>query len=311
MQSKPQKRIHILTTGGTIAGSSTDSLKSSQYTAGTIKGSSLIDALPPMEEELSIQEIAQIDSIEINASIWQALLLALKQDYDGFVITHGTDTIEESAFVIDMLYLQDKPVVFVGAMRPSNALGSDGVKNLCNAIALASSASFKGVVVLMNDKIYNPKTIYKAHTHNLDAFKSRNTGEMGYVLDGIVHFFFQPQRITIPFEIENLSLLPCVEIVYIYGGMKDLPSWNHKIHGLVIAGCGAGNIPSHIREKLRALREQGAEIVACSRGNEGFVYENEFISSHGLSLTKARILLALCLQSHYSQDKIKAIFQRF
>lgn len=316
MQNKQQKKILILTTGGTIAGSAEDSLQSAQYTAGTIQGSDLLKALPPIQEDLSIQEIAQIDSIEMNAKIWQDLLLALKQDYDGFVITHGTDTMEESSFLIDLLYQGDKPVVFVGSMRPSNALGSDGAKNLCNAIALASNPHSQGVMVLMNDKIYHPKNIYKAHTHNLDAFKARNGGEIGYVLDSKVRFFSQVKKSVLPFEIQDLNSLflqplPSVEIVYLYAGIRDLPSWKHKISGLVIAGCGAGNIPSCIQEKLQILREEGIQIVACSRGSEGFVYESEFIPSYGLSIAKARILLWLCLQFTQKQEEIRAIFEQF
>lgn len=311
MQNKAQKKILILTTGGTIAGSAKDCLQSAQYTAGAIQGSALLEALPPMQEDLSVQEIAQIDSIEMNATIWQDLLLALKQDYDGFVITHGTDTMEESSFLIDLLYQGNKPVVFVGSMRPSNALGSDGAKNLCNAIALASHPHSQGVMVLMNDKIYHPKNIYKAHTHNLDAFKARNGGAIGYVLDSKVRFFSQVQKSVLPFKNQDLGSLPCVEIVYIYAGIKDLPSWQHKISGLVIAGCGAGNIPSHIQEKLRSLKKEGLSIVTCSRGSEGFVCESEFIPSYGLNIAKARILLSLCLCFTHKQEEIQAIFEQF
>lgn len=316
MQNRARKKILILTTGGTIAGSAGDSLQSAQYTAGAIKGSALLSALPPMQEDLSVQEIAQIDSIEMNAKIWCDLLLALRQNYDGFVITHGTDTLEESSFLIDLLHQGDRPVVFVGAMRPSNALGSDGAKNLCNAISLASNPDSKGVMVLMNDKIYHPKSIYKAHTHNPDAFKSRNGGEIGYVLDSKVRFFSQVQKSFFPFKVQDLSSifsksLPCVEVAYIYAGIEDLPSWKHKVSGLVIAGCGAGNIPLCIQEKLQILKEEGLQIVVCSRGSEGFVYESEFIPSYGLSITKARILLSLCLKFTQKQKEIRAIFEQF
>lgn len=316
MQNKAQKKILILTTGGTIAGSAEDSLQSAQYTAGAIQGSTLLDALPPMQEDLSVQEIAQIDSIEMNAKIWRDLLLALKQDYDGFVITHGTDTMEESSFLIDLLYQGSKPVVFVGAMRPSNALGSDGAKNLCNAIALASNPDSKGVMVLMNDKVYHPKNIYKAHTHNPDAFKARNGGAIGYVLDAKVRFFSQMQKSVLPFALKDLDSLfleplPCVEIAYIYAGIEDLPLWKHKISGLVIAGCGAGNIPSRIQEKLQNLKKEGIQIVACSRGSEGFVCESEFIPSYGLNIAKARILLSLCLKFTQKQEEIRSVFAQF
>lgn len=315
MQNKERKKILILTTGGTIAGNAQDTLKSAQYTAGAMKGSALLEALPPMQEHLEVQEIAQIDSIEMHAKVWWDLLLALNQNYDGFVITHGTDTMEESSFVLDLLYKGDKAVVFVGAMRPSNALGSDGVKNLCNAIALASKSPLQGVFVLMNDKIYHPSNIYKAHTHNVDAFKARNGGEIGYVLDLGVKFFSQIPRKILPFQSHLDSIfsspLPPVEILYLYAGIQDLPSWNHKIQGLIIAGCGAGNIPSKINQKLRILHKEGIQIVACSRGNEGFVYESEFIPSYGLNLAKARILLSLCLKFTQSQAEIKRIFEQF
>lgn len=306
------KKILILSTGGTIAGKGEDTLNSSKYEAGAIGADTLIESLPPMGVFLCAQEIAQIDSIEMNALIWQKILEILlenEKEFDGFVITHGTDTMEESSFALDLLYQGEKPVVFVGAMRPSNAISSDGIKNLCNAITLASSGKLQGVAVLMNDKIFDPKTIYKSHTYNLDAFKSRNGGEMGYVLDQRVRFFHSPKRHDLGFK--HFKTMSQVEIVYIYAGIEDLPKWNHPIKGLVIVGCGAGNIPQVIREKLRELQTQGVQIIACSRGNEGFVLENEFIPSFGLNPPKARILLALCLQSRKTKEEIKDIFSLF
>lgn len=305
------KKILILTTGGTIAGSGDDPSQSAHYQAGTLKGSALLALLPSSQKNLEVQEIAQIDSIEINPCIWQNLLEYLEQDYEGFVITHGTDTLEESAFALHLLYRGKKPVVLVGAMRPSNAIGSDGIKNLYSAIALASDPKAEGVMVLMNDKIYHPQSIYKAHTYNLDAFKSRNGGEMGYVLDDKICLFSSSQKPNLPFKKEDLIQLPQVEIVYIYAGMQDLPLWNHQIKGLVIAGCGAGNIPKHIRQKLRLLQAQGLMIVAGSRGSEGFVWESEFIPAFGLNVAKCRILLSLCLQHSQSKKEIEKIFSLF
>lgn len=306
------KKILILTTGGTIAGSGENSLLGSNYRAGTISGEAILNSIPPMQEHLDVQEIAQIDSIEIHEGIWNALLKTLKdkfQDYDGFIVTHGTDTMEESAFVIDLLYHGSKPVVFVGAMRPSNAIGSDGIKNLCNAIALASNSTSQGVMVLINDKVYNPQTIYKSHTHNLDAFASRNSGTMGYVLDGEARFFYHRTKVSLPFK--DLKSLPRVEIVYIYAGMETLPSFSPKPQGLVIMGCGAGNIPSKIKAELAKFQAQGIQIVACSRGNEGFILKSEFIPSYGLSAPKARILLALCLKHLFNTSQIQETFALF
>ncbi|MCE3048486.1 asparaginase [Helicobacter kayseriensis] len=311
----PNKKILILTTGGTIAGSGDDHLKGSSYQAGALNGETLLSLLPSIQETLEVQEIAQIDSVEITPHIWKMLLESLHSkalEYDGFVITHGTDTMEESAFALDLLYKKDKPVVLVGAMRPSNALGSDGMKNLCNGIALASQSPYRGVMVLMNDKIYNPHTLYKAHTYNLDAFASRNGGEIGYVLDGCVKFFYHPlPSIPLPFEPQDLESLPKVEIVYLYAGIEELPQFSHKVDGLVIAGCGAGNIPSKIKSSLLQLQDDGIKILACTRGSQGFVTQSDFIPAYGLSVPKARILLALCLKHSFTQEAIQEIFSHF
>ncbi|WP_084340106.1 asparaginase [Helicobacter pametensis] len=314
IKTMQNKKILILTTGGTIAGSGEDHLQGANYKAGSISGETLLSSLPPIPASLEVYEVAQIDSIEMDAKIWHKLLTLLHQNitlYDGFVITHGTDTMEESAFVLELLYQESKPVILVGAMRPSDAIGSDGIKNLCNAISLASNSKAKGVMVLMNDKIYDPKTIYKAHTYNLDAFASRNGGDMGYVLDGSVRFFYPPYKHTLPFVTDDLISLPKVEILYIYAGISDLPKFSHEVRGLIVAGCGAGNIPTKIRIQLRELQAQGIQIVACSRGNQGFVCESEFIPAYALSLPKARILLALCLQHKQAQEDIKAVFAHF
>lgn len=312
------KSILILTTGGTIAGSSDDPSLSAHYQAGLVKGSALIASLPPIQSKLSVQEIAQIDSIEMTPQIWQTLLQTLSKEsssYDGFVITHGTDTMEESAFVIDLLYKGTKPVILVGSMRPSNALGSDSAKNLYNAITLASHPKASGVMVLMNDKIYNPQTLYKSHTHNLDAFRSRNSGDLGYMIDFFVQFFALPPRRKWPFELTDLESLPDVPIVYLYAGIQDLPNWQ-SLHcsppqGLVIAGCGAGNLPTCIKNQLQLLQDQGTQIVIGSRVNEGVVLESDFIPSFGLHIAKARILLALCLKHSLSKEEIKKIFSLF
>ncbi|ANV97798.1 hypothetical protein BBW65_02810 [Helicobacter enhydrae] len=311
-------KVCVIATGGTIAGGGGGGLDSTHYQAGTLDVSSLITQDLQTNVIIDTKVIAQIDSVEIQKEIWVAILDFLSQNnanYDGFVITHGTDTMEESAFALDMCYRGDKPVVLVGGMRPPCALGSDSLKNLSNALALAASNLGGFVAVVMNDKIFSPKTIYKAHTYNVDAFACRNGGEMGYILDRqIIGFNAANPRNHPVFESKELLSGKRVEIVYIYAGIKvENIAWlaDCNVSGIVVAGCGAGNMPDSIKAFLSDLYQKGVMVVVGSRGSHGFVAESDFVPAFGLSVPKAKILLELCLARNLSPKEIQEIFAYF
>lgn len=296
-------KILLLSTGGTIAGIAPNEATSSVYQPAQLPIQALLQSLPNQELELDYQEIAQIDSVDMDFSIWQKLTRAIEEakGYEGIVITHGTDSMEESVFFLSLVLNPQIPIVLVGAMRPSNAIGSDGSKNLCNALFLATQAK-AGVYMLNNDYVFD-SSVYKSHTHNLNAFSSPYP--LGYVLDGKYYPNHDPKsKITLPLP----SALPKVECIYTYAGIEDF-ALSEGVKGVVVIGSGAGSIPSKLIDKLERLRESGVAIVISTRVAQGRVVADRFIPSFSLTPPKARILLALCLANNKSEEEIKKIFE--
>ncbi len=340
---KPHKNttkpnIVILATGGTIAGAVDSSLQTTGYQAGVLSIESLLQSVPELADlaNLESEQIANIDSADMSDEIWLTLAkrvnaLLKSSQVDGVVITHGTDTMEESAFFLHLVAKSDKPIVFVGAMRPSSALSADGPKNLYNAISLAAnpkskgkgvmvvmndriqSARYvskihtlnvnafasaksdkpivfvgamrpssalsadgpknlynaislaanpkskgKGVMVVMNDRIQSARYVSKIHTLNVNAFASPNTGDMGYILDGKAFFYTTPSKphtLQSEFDIDKLDSLPKVDILYSYANDNSQVAaqalFNHGTKGLIIAGSGAGSIHKNHKDMLK------------------------------------------------------------
>ena len=296
-------KILLLSTGGTIAGVAQEKTTSSVYQAGELSGQSLLQTLPTQEYNLQVQEIAQIDSVDMNFSIWQKLYETINnaKGIKGIVITHGTDSMEESVFFFSVVLKPRVPIVFVGAMRPSNAIGSDGGKNLCNAIALANQAK-AGIYMLNNDYVFD-HSVQKTHTHNLNAFSSFSP--LGYILDGRYFGRFESQ------EKEHLpmpSTLPKVECIYTYAGIEDFVL-SEGVEGVVVIGSGAGSIPSKIVEKLKSLECANIPVVISTRVPFGLVVAERFIPSFSLTPPKARILLALCIANKLNTEEINRMFE--
>ena len=255
--------IVILATGGTIAGEAKSDLATTGYKAGSVSVDVLIKAVPELQNIANIQaeQIANIDSSNMTDEIWLKLAkrintLLKDSKVDGIVITHGTDTMEETAYFLNLVIKSDKPVVLTGAMRPATAISADGPKNLYNAVSLAGdkNAKGKGVMIAMNDKIHAAREVTKTHTLNVETFKSPNSGEIGYIIDGKVFFdtaSIKPNTLKAPFSVENLDSLPKVDIVYTYSndGSKVAVEAFLKAgaKGLVVAGSGAGSI--HEKQK--------------------------------------------------------------
>lgn len=326
--------IVILATGGTIAGmiDGTNNAIDTGYTAGVLSIDNLINALPQIKDLAYIrwEQIVNIDSSNMSDEIWLKLARAIDRIFasgaNGIVITHGTDTLEESAYFLNLVVKSDKPVVLVGAMRASNAISADGAKNLYNAIALAShqNARGKGVMVVSNDRIHSARGVVKTHSLNVDAFSSPDFGDMGYIIDGRVVFYYhiaKKHTESTPFDVKGLKELPKVDILYTYAndrsGIAARALAQNGTKGFVIAGSGAGNIHENQKIVLKELLKKGLKVVISSRVLSGLVALSEndkadgFISSEDLNPQKARILLMLALTKTHHHQTIQTYFEEY
>ncbi|EOD6824298.1 type II asparaginase [Campylobacter upsaliensis] len=325
-----EPKIAILATGGTIAGSIDSAVATTGYTAGVVGVDVLIKAVPEIQNLAKIegQQIANIDSSNMRDEIWLKLAQEINKLFasgvDGVVITHGTDTMEETAYFLNLTIKSDKPVVLVGAMRPSTAISADGPKNLYNAVALAADKNAKGVMVAMNDKIQSARAVVKTHTLNVDAFSSPDFGDMGYIVDGKVYFYNNVAKAhtkKTPFDVKNLKELPKVDILYSYSndgsGVAAKALFENGTKGIVVAGSGAGSIHEAQKEVLKELLTKGLKVAVSSRVVAGRVAVSEadkklgFISAEDLNPQKARVLLMLALTKTNDPKKIQEYFLKY
>ncbi|WP_263452371.1 type II asparaginase, partial [Campylobacter jejuni] len=283
---KAKSRIAILGTGGTIAGFIDSTIATTGYTAGAIDIDVLIKAVPQIRDlaDISWEQIANIDSSNMCDEIWLRLAKKIAKLFaegiDGVVITHGTDTMEETAYFLNLTIKSDKPVVLVGAMRPSTAISADGPKNLYNAVALVANkeAKNKGVMVAINDKILSARGVVKTHSLNVDAFSSPDFGDLGYIVDGKVFFYNNVTKAhtkNAPFDVSKLTSLPKVDILYSYSndgsGVAAKALFEHGTKGIVVAGSGAGSIHKNQKDVLKELLKKGLKVVVSSRVVAGYV----------------------------------------
>lgn len=326
-------RIAILATGGTIAGVINDAISTTGYKAGALDIEVLLNAVPQVKEIASIvgYQVSNIDSSDMSNEIQLKLAkkinkLLAKDEIDAVVITHGTDTMEESAYFLHLTIKSDKPVILTGAMRPSTAMSADGSKNLYNAVALAINvkSKSKGVMIVMNDRILSARAAVKTHTLNLDAFSSPDFGDLGYILDGKVYFYNTIEKLhtkNTPFDIDYLEDLPKVDILYTYSndgnGIAAKALFENGSQALVIAGSGSGNIHENQKNILKELMKKNLIVVISSRIQTGEVIlskEDEnlgFICAQDLNPQKARILLMLALTKTKDLKKIQNFFQTY
>lgn len=325
-----KQNIVVLATGGTIAGVGSSS-SGSKYAAGKVTIQELLDATPSLSElaNLKGEQLMQISSENMNDEVW--IKIAKKVDeltnsskVDGIVITHGTDTIEETAYFLNLTVKTTKPIVLVGAMRPSTSISADGPLNLYNAIAVAANkeSKNKGVLVVFNDDIFDARSVTKGHTSNVAAFNSPNFGAIGNVHYGKVRFYFESLRThtnSSAFDIDDIESLPKVDIVYGHTG-QDSSVVDKFIEngaaGIVFAGVGDGNIYKETLGKLIEARKNNIILVRSARVGAGYVVpnaeieddENGFVTADNLSPQKARILLKLALTNTKNPQKIQKIF---
>jgi L-asparaginase len=322
--------IAILATGGTIAGEAADASKTSGYKAGVVGVDKLVAAVPALAQiaRIRAEQVASIDSKDMTPALWVTLgrrvnALLAQDDVDGIVITHGTDTLEETAYLLHLSVKSDKPVVLTAAMRPSTALSADGPLNLLNAVTVAASrAAWKqGVLVAFNNLIHSARDVTKTSTYAVDAFRSPEGGALGWVQDGQVEFQRGVTRLhTLRSQFNVASDLPAVEIVTSYAGASraSIDAFVASgVKGLVIAGTGNGSIHSLMQLAVSDAIRQGVAIVRSSRVGSGHVMRNGAapddtlgtITAGTLNPYKARVLLMLALAAGVTD--IQAIFDAY
>ena len=305
------KRLTVLATGGTIAGIAGSAI-AKNYRAGEIGIEDYLETVGGLglDAELSGAQIANVDSAEMGPEVWNALhpaIVAALDDRgcDAVVVTHGTDTLEETAFLLDLTLPTKKPVVLVGAMRPADAVGYDGLRNFANAVRVASdsAAAGRGVLVVMGDRVFAARDVHKVRTRGTDAFRGFPRESVGLVTPATLEWFGAPWKPASPAQFRWTEELPEVAIVTIYAGATATSLASQIVdetRGVVVAGVGEGNMPEAIRS---ALAELHIPVVRASRTEEGLVDRepddaaNGFVAARALNPQKARILLQLLLAS--------------
>jgi L-asparaginase len=332
-QDKP--KVKVLATGGTIAGAQASSSEVG-YKSGTFSVDDLIKAVPPLKDlaELSGEQVANIGSQTMNHDVWLKLAKRINEvlkdgSTDGIVITHGTDTLEETAYFLSLVVKSDKPVVLVGSMRPATAISADGPANLYNAVALAVSpeARGRGPMIVIDDEIHYAREAQKMNTTELDTFHSPNRGRAGVMNVGKLEWFSQnTTRHTTKSEFsvdgKTPADLPRVEIVYSYENLgPEMVDFlvQQGVKGIVLAGVGDGNTTDAAIAALAAASKKGIAVVRSSHTGSGVVARNVevdddklgFIASMELSPQKARILLMLGLMKTSDPAKLQQFFMQY
>ena len=331
LAAKP--RIKILATGGTIAGAQASQAEYG-YKSGSFDVQDLINAVPQMKDlaDITGEQIVNIGSQDMNDEVWLKLANRLNEvlaasDTDGVVITHGTDTVEETAYFLDLVVKSDKPVVLVGSMRPATAISADGPMNLYNGMAIASNpqAKGRGVLVALNDQIHAAREVAKTNTSSIETFHSLNRGPAGLVNTGKVTWFEVPagrRGAKSEFAIKGLTTLPRVDIIYAHANMStDLidAAVAKGAKGLVIAGVGDGNMTAKALEACSAAAKKGVVIVRSTRLASGLTYRNNevdddkygFVASLELNPPKSRVLLQQALLKTSDVKEIQRMFREY
>lgn len=323
-------RIRLLATGGTIAGAQ-PSAGGPGYKAAVFSAEALIAAVPQLTDraEIEIEQVAAIGSQDMDTATWRKLAQRTQAAVDdprisGVVVTHGTDTLEETAFFLNLVVRTGKPVVLVGAMRPATAISADGPMNLYNAVAVAAhpDSADRGVLVVANDEVHFAREVAKTNTTQVGTFRATHRGLAGIVNSGRLHLYAPPvRRHTAASEFAPLAPapLPRVDIVYAYAGMgRELldAAVQTGAGGLVIAGVGEGNLGAEAVQAAAAAARKGVAVVRSSRTGGGVVERNievdddglGFIAADELNPQKSRVLLMLGLTRSRDPLELQAMF---
>jgi L-asparaginase len=329
---KKKPNVVILATGGTIAGAAATGTQSG-YKSGAVGIDTMIAAVPGIGDLATIkgEQISNVGSQDMSFAILLTVAKRInelaKGDVDGFVITHGTDTLEESAFFLNLTVKTDKPVVMVGSMRPSTAVSADGPLNLYNGVGVAvdPNARGRGVLVVMNDWIHAAHSLTKTSTTAVQTFMSPIRGLVGVAAYGKNDFYTTPEwkhTTQTEFDISKVTAMPRVDIIFADVDMSpDLidAAATNGAKGIVIAGVGNGNMNKASIEAAAKAVKKGVVVVRSSRVATGLVGRNVeinddemgFIASDELNPQKARILLSLALLSKPSPAQLQTMFQTY
>jgi len=327
--------VVVLSTGGTIAGRGGSSTSLTEYKSGSILGSELVDAVPEIKQyaQVRVEQIANIGSTNMNTAVWLKLAARINAIFSedpkvaGVVVTHGTNTLEETAYFLHLTVKHDKPVVVVGSQRPATAISADGPLNLLNAIRVAGApvSRGKGALVVMNDEINGARDVTKSNTYRVETFRSGELGFLGYVdADEVTFYRASTKRHTArsEFDVSKLSSLPKVEILYAYAepsvdALKAVGA--SGAGGMVFAGTGAGGLSDAERAAIKTLGPLDSRpvIVRSNRTGNGRVIPRKEYDAEGmvpgdnLNPQKARILLMLALTRTRDLNEIRRMFTEY
>ncbi|WP_049764281.1 asparaginase [Polaromonas sp. JS666] len=325
--------VVILATGGTIAGAGASALNSATYAAAKVPVDKLLAGLPELANVANIkgEQVSQIASESFTndnlLKLGKRISALVKQpDVDGIVVTHGTDTLEETAYFLNLVIRTNKPIVVVGSMRPGTALSADGALNLFDAVSVAASkdAAGKGVLVTMNDEIQSGRDVSKTINIKTEAFKSQ-WGPLGMVVEGNNYWFRAPvKRHTLQseFNIDEMDALAPVEVVYGYGNVSRTALdavGKSGIKALIHGGTGNGSVADRIVPALQDVRARGIQVIRSSRVPDGFVLRNaeqpddkyDWVVAHDLNPQKARILAAVAMTKTVDSKELQRIFWQY
>ncbi|WP_347556999.1 asparaginase [Robbsia sp. KACC 23696] len=314
----PRKpRIVLIGTGGTIAGRGESTTNTSAYDCSVVSITDILAAVPAAADvaDITAEQLFQLGSENFGSAELLQLgkrisSLLKRDDVDGVVVTHGTDTLEETAYFLHLTLPSDKPVVLVGAMRPPSSLSADGPLNLFNAILVAGSplSRRQGTLVVVNDEIHTARDVAKVNTFKLEAFKSP-FGPLGYVVEGEVLFYRSVARrhtIISEWSVDDIDTLPSVGIVYAHGGIDAImleAVLKSDVKAVIYAATGNGNIAADLIPLLIEARQRGIHVVRASRTGSGVVVRNAaqpdyrfgWLVADDHAPQKARILMMLAL----------------
>ncbi len=324
------KRIRVLATGGTIAGTGARGTGRA-YVPGQIGIGAMAAEIQALgiAAELDAVEIAAIGSQDIEWPVWERLhdqIVSSRASpaIDGIVITHGTDSAEETALLLDLTLPASDPVVLVGAMRPADAVGSDGMRNFANAVRVAGDpgAAGRGVLLVMGDQVFAASDVRKASTSSVDAFRGFPRGPIANVTPSSLDWFGPPARNGEPARFDWPQSLPQVDIVGAYAGMNPCAVdalLGCGARGLVLAGMGQGNAPTALLDALAMAARAGVPVARASRVDQGYVDRNlevdddarGFVAARSYNPAKARIMLQLLIANGITEPSaMQAHFDR-
>ncbi|MQF68776.1 asparaginase [SAR202 cluster bacterium AD-804-J14_MRT_500m] len=334
MASKPT--VVVLGTGGSISGLGPDRLDYVLYPeiGGRLRIEESLQRIPEVADIASIrsENLVSVGSGSVGPATWLKLanrinsIFRTETDVDGIVVTHGTATLEETAYFLHLTVKSPKPVVITGAMRPPSSMGTDADLNLYNAVQLASdpAAGGRGVLTVLNQQIHSGRDVTKGDALRPETFISPDWGPLGYVdSNHQVVFYRLPERkhtVASPFDMDSKDSLPRVDVVYAYAGADELlidAVRNNRSDGLVLAGFGAGTFTPSLESAAKSAVEDGMSVVISTRSYKGRVVltprksQYGFVASDDLMPPKARILLTLALTITADRDRIQEFFYQY